>query len=279
MVSFLHAADLHLGIRLTRFDPAIAGKVREAHFTALDNILKKARELRVDFLVIAGDLFDDAAVDGLTSRRAYEMLASLPMPVYVLPGNHDPLVAGSVWDRPPWNQNTEVSLHVLKNADMLELGAGVVLLPCPLLRKTSMVDPTAWIGQTTEGNGARPNVVRIGIAHGSLKVRADLPADDHLIARYAADDLNLDYLALGHWHRRSFYADRQGAERTAYSGVHEPMRFQGNPDSPTGWLPYSGGNRAEFLDEGRGEILHVRISGPGACAATQRHRCGAFLLA
>src|SRR5438132_1395347 len=100
MTSFLHAADLHLGMRTTRFDSATAGKVREARFTALDNILKKARELAVDFVLIAGDLFDDSAVDNRTAQRAFDMLDSLPMPVYVLPGNHDPLLTSGVWDRP-----------------------------------------------------------------------------------------------------------------------------------------------------------------------------------
>src|ERR1700692_671079 len=100
MISFLHAADLHLGMRTTRFDPATAGKIREARFTALDNILKKARELNVDFLLIAGALCADSPVDGQTARRSFDMLESSPMPVYVLPGNHDPLHAGGVWERP-----------------------------------------------------------------------------------------------------------------------------------------------------------------------------------
>ena len=38
MASFLHTADLHLGMRITRFDPNIVGKVREARLTALDNV-------------------------------------------------------------------------------------------------------------------------------------------------------------------------------------------------------------------------------------------------
>jgi len=255
MVSFLHAADLHLDMRTTRFDPARANKIREARFTALDNILKKAQDLRVDFLVVAGDLFDDSTVRNLTARRAFEMLESLPMTVYVLPGNHDPLLAGGVWDRPPWSQLQGQRLRLLSQATPVEVAPGLTLLPCPVLRKTSMDDPTAWIGQAPKVERS----IRIGVAHGSLKIRDDLPADDHLIARHAAGDLGLDYLALGHWHGRCLFADRDGVDRTAYSGVHEPMRFQGSSDSQTGWIPYGGAGRREFLDTGKGEVLHVRI--------------------
>src|SRR5262245_50113030 len=66
MVSFLHAADLHLGMRVTRFNPEISDRIREARFVALDNILRKGIELQADFLIIAGDLFDDLEVDKLT---------------------------------------------------------------------------------------------------------------------------------------------------------------------------------------------------------------------
>jgi DNA repair exonuclease SbcCD nuclease subunit len=272
MTSFLHAADLHLGMRTTRFDPATAGKIREARFTALDNILKKARELNVDFLLIAGDLFDDSTVDTLTSRRSFDMLDSLPMPVYVLPGNHDPLHAGGVWERPPWNARVGKSIRLLCAAEPVEAVPGLTLLPCPVLRKTSMDDPTAWIAQAPRVPGS----IRVGVAHGSLKTRDDLPADDHIIPRHAADELGLDYLALGHWHGRNLYKDRDGVERTAYSGVHEPMRFQGSSDSQTGWVPYGGANRPEFLDDGKGEVLHVRISAAGAPPAIEPIEVGHY---
>jgi DNA repair exonuclease SbcCD nuclease subunit len=260
MFKFLHAADLHLGMRTTRFDPEKAARIREARFTALDNMLAHAREQRVDCVLIAGDLFDDAAVDSQTARRAFEKLESLPMPVFVLPGNHDPYFDGGVWDRPPWNGRRCERLRLLDLEKPIEIGAGVVLFPCPVYRKTSVNDPTRWIAQADDSNGS---AIRIGVAHGSLMTRDDLHRDDHLIARHAANDLRLDYLALGHWHARQLFDDRDGVKRTAYSGVHETMRFQGSSEIQSGWVPYSGAGRGEFLDRGDGEVLRVSIRSPG----------------
>jgi DNA repair exonuclease SbcCD nuclease subunit len=272
MVSFLHTADLHLGMRLTRFDSKTAQKIREARFQALDNLLKQASELRVEFVLVAGDLFDDDAVDLKTAQPAFEMLDAAAVPVYVLPGNHDPLLPGSVWDRPPWNQAGH-RVHVLRHAEPVEVKSGVWLYPCPLHRKTSLSDPTAWIAAAPP----TPNSVRIGVAHGSLKVRDDLPDDDHLIARDAAVTLKLDYLALGHWHHRLDFKGSDGIGRTAYSGVHEPMRFQGGTSSRTGWLPYGNtrnADREEFLDSGVGEALHVTVPGPGQAPSIQPIQVG-----
>jgi DNA repair exonuclease SbcCD nuclease subunit len=260
MVSFLHAADLHLGLRITRFNAEIAKKIREGRFQALEKIRSAAKEENVAFVLIAGDLFDDHAVDGDIAQRTFDLLESFPAPVYVLSGNHDPLLAGAVWDRPPWNKPHPKRLCVLREKKPLEVVPGVVLFPCPVFRKNSTTDPTDWIKETPFDGGP----IRIGIAHGSLKIREDLPSDDHLIARHAAYELKLDYLALGHWHSRQQFRGPDGLERTAYSGVHEPLRFPGSLESHTGWVPYSSARREEFLDNGHGEVLHVQIDGAGA---------------
>ena len=259
MVAFLHAADLHLGLKVTRFAAPVVKKIREARFQALEKIRDTAKSRATDFVLIAGDLFDDHTVDRDLARRAFDLLESFPVPVYVTSGNHDPLLAGSVWDRPPWNQSETQRVRLLREAKLVETDSGATLFPCPVFRKTSLSDPTAWISEALGTDGT----IRIGIAHGSLKTHADLPLDDHLIARDAANLLKLDYLALGHWHSRQLFPDSAGVPRTAYSGVHEPMRFQGNADSRTGWTPYSSASLAEFLDSGTGEVLHVRIDGPG----------------
>jgi DNA repair exonuclease SbcCD nuclease subunit len=270
MVSFLHAADLHLGLRITRFPVEVAKKVREARFQALEKIRDAATLRKVDFVLIAGDLFDDYAVDGDIAKRAFDLLESFPAPVYVLSGNHDPLLAGAVWDRPPWNNSNPNRVRVLREPQAVEAISGVVLLPCPVYRKTSTADPTAWIRAAPVDQGP----IRIGVAHGSLKIREDLPVDDHLIARHAAHDLKLDYLALGHWHSRQLFRGPDGIERTAYSGVHEPLRFPGSSESRTGWVPYSTAKREEFFDSGRGEVLHVRLDGPGSPPALEAVEVG-----
>src|SRR5205807_2975607 len=182
MVSFLHAADLHLGLRITRFAREITSRIREARFQALEKIREHAKNQQVQFVIIAGDLFDDHAVDADLARRAFDLLESFPCAVYVLSGNHDPLLPGSVWDRPPWNQPAPKRICLFRDARPVSAGSDVTLYPCPVLRKTSLNDPTRWIAEAARDDSS----IRLGIAHGSLRIRDDLPADDHLIAPQAA---------------------------------------------------------------------------------------------
>src|SRR5215468_4651411 len=141
---FLHLADLHLGLRVTRFGAKVNGRVQEARIEALDYLLAQVPALKVDFILVAGDLFDDNHVDLATSRRAFELLEAARVPTYVLPGNHDPLTADSVYARSPWNAANARTICVLREAQPTPILGGT-LFPCPLKAKNSFDDPTRWI--------------------------------------------------------------------------------------------------------------------------------------
>jgi DNA repair exonuclease SbcCD nuclease subunit len=263
----LHAADLHLGIRITRFDEGACGRISEARFTALQQLREKAAELRADFILIAGDVFDDHSVSRTDAARVFAILegSQSSCPVFVIPGNHDPLVPGGVWDRDPWlREQPHRRVRFLREGLPHAVpDLNVVVFPCPLRQRRSMEDPTAWI----QGHPRSPEdrAIRIGLAHGSLKIMP-LPDDDHLIHPDAALHHGLDYLALGHWHKRFFHKSSDGVERTAYSGTHEPMSFPGaSAATATGWSSFSTDGDAErFRDDGHGSALFVTIEAAGA---------------
>jgi DNA repair exonuclease SbcCD nuclease subunit len=267
MVRFLHAADLHLGLRITRFDETTCLRIGEARFAALEQLRKKAADVNADFLLLAGDIFDDHSVTLREAGRAFAILESSKdaCPVFIIPGNHDPLVPGGVWDRDPWKrEQPHLRVHFLNQASPhIMSDFPVTIFPCPLRQRRSTDDPTVWIERHPRTSDRR--MMRIGLAHGSLNIMP-LPEDDHLIRRDAASYYSLDYLALGHWHKHSRHPCADGVERTAYSGSHEPMRFPGMEGAiSTGWSSYSTDGEAErFRDDGNGTALIVTIERAGA---------------
>ena len=149
MIRFLHAADLHLGMRITRFGEDACNRIGESRFTALQQLREKAKQLEVQFLLIAGDLFDDHSVSRTDAARAFGILESAAnsCPVFIIPGNHDPLVPGAVWDRDPWlRDQPHLRVHFLRNPEPIYVdGLPVTIFPCPLRQRRSIDDPTAWI--------------------------------------------------------------------------------------------------------------------------------------
>ena len=106
---FLHAADIHLDSPLhglSRYEGLPVEDIRSATRVAFDNLIAYAIDERVDFVVIAGDLFDGDWRDmgtGLYFARAMGRLDQAGIPAFVLAGNHD---AASIISRTvPWPPN------------------------------------------------------------------------------------------------------------------------------------------------------------------------------
>lgn len=216
---FLHTADWQVGMRAAQVGEAGA-RVREERLAAARRVGEAARSAGAESILMAGDTFENNGVDRVLVQMVADILAGFGAPVYVIPGNHDPWVPGSVWEHPAWKSST--NLHVLREEQPIEVPGGT-LYPCPTRAKHSGKDPTAWIGPE-EGRG-----IRIGLAHGTVEgVHQEEP--DYPIPRDAAVRAGLDYLALGHWHSTTMYPSPDGAVRMAYSGTHETTKF-GERDS------------------------------------------------
>ena len=92
---FLHAADIHLDSPLTGLagiEGRVAERIRTAPRAAFEALVERAITDQVDFLVIAGDLYDGTWRDYKTGLFFAEQMGSLnqeSIPVFVLHGNHD----------------------------------------------------------------------------------------------------------------------------------------------------------------------------------------------
>ncbi|MFT6239751.1 MAG: DNA repair exonuclease SbcCD nuclease subunit [Akkermansiaceae bacterium] len=95
MFTFIHAADLHLDSPLrglSRHDDAPVSAIRGATRRALENLVDLALEKEVDFVLIAGDLYDGDLKDFTTAlffNRQMLRLKSAGIPVFAISGNHD----------------------------------------------------------------------------------------------------------------------------------------------------------------------------------------------
>ena len=207
-MKFLHTADWQMGMEAKSAGEK-ARDVRNARYESAKAIVKLAKEQRVDFVLLAGDTFEHESVGPGVITRTVEILNTFaPLPVYVLPGNHDPLRPGGIWQQPAWKA-VGPHVHVCGEQKEIVLPPGGVLFPCPLKQKQSRVDPTEWIPARAPGDER----IRIGLAHGGLTILPNSP--NFPIAQDRPTRSGLDYLALGDWHGHR----KDG--RAVYSGTHE----------------------------------------------------------
>ena len=157
-MKFLHTADWQLGMKAVHVGEA-GNQVRETRMAALRHAIEIARENAVDFVLVAGDAFEDNGVETFLVQSVADLLARVGRPVYLIPGNHDPLVPGSVWEHPAWKSAENV--HILREEHPVEIPGGV-LYPCPARAKHSGKDPTLWIPPRDNGDGFRLGLARAG---------------------------------------------------------------------------------------------------------------------
>ncbi len=252
MTRFLHTADLQIGKPFGWASGRAQAKLQEAREEAIGRLGKTARERGAEFVLIAGDFFDENTVSDDVVTRTCQRLSAIEVPVYVLPGNHD--FSGSpscVYRRDLFEEQKPDHVRVLMNREPVLVereGPGdeaVAILPAPVERRRERGDPTGHFGSKV----GPPEAIRIGLAHGGVEDFGAGAATSR-IDPGRAEEADLDYLALGDWH-----GTKQVGPRTWYSGTPEADSFKQNDP---------------------GNALVVEISGPGERPSVEKVSTGAY---
>ena len=229
MTSFIHTADWQLGKPFSRVaDPDRQAALRSQRLEAIERIAAVARDRQASFIVVAGDIFDSHRPPDQLISKALGRIGQIGLPVYMIPGNHDYGGPGSLWESDHFrqeNRDLAPNLTVLLDAEPVER-EDAVLLPCPLVQRQQLDDPTDWIGSLDfSAFDDRPRIV---LAHGST-VNFQGEADDEDeptqpnfidLDRLAERLDEIDYIALGDWH-----GFQQAGDKAWYAGSHETDRF------------------------------------------------------
>jgi hypothetical protein len=211
---FIHTADWQIGKVFKQYG-AKEETLRQARLVAIERLGELARTNGVQHILVAGDVYDNEAPNTITLRAPIERMKPFAdIHWHLLPGNHDPHRPEGVWDRVA-QLGLPSHIHVHLTPAPVPLTDGAFLLPAPLLRKSEFDDLTVWMDSAATPAGA----LRIGLAHGAVinftsEGEATNPIDPARSAK-----ANLDYLALGDWHRTL-----QIGPAVWYAGTPEPDR-------------------------------------------------------
>ncbi|AZR74341.1 hypothetical protein BBF96_13655 [Anoxybacter fermentans] len=106
-VRFIHAADIHLGSLLHstgRAPQEISNLIKRVTYEAFVRICNAAIKYSVDFVLLAGDLYDHKSRSVAANQffvHQCQRLEKENIPVYIIAGNHDPLQEqGELFDLP-----------------------------------------------------------------------------------------------------------------------------------------------------------------------------------
>ena len=233
IVRYVHAADLHLDTpfqglsrELVR-EGQLSRLMQEATFTALNRLFRLCEEQQPDFLVLAGDIYNQEQYSvraQLALRDGCIRLRESGIRVFVAHGNHDPL--SSRLSTVDWPDNVtifgpEPERHLLKkNGLPLAVVHGISHARDKESRNL------ARLFRRDDGQ----EVFQLGVLHCTL----DNLAKSDRYAPCSLDDLRqsgLDAWALGHIHQRTIWNE---TPFMAYSGNTQGLHI--NESGPRGCL-------------------------------------------
>lgn len=211
-VKIAHVADVHLGVKCNGIGGRYEQRSSEIASTFY-KIIKICENENVDFLLIAGDLFDDVNVLESSLKELKRVFSKVNFKIIISPGNHDPFTPDS-----PYSSKWPENVFIFKNLKMNKISFPEYNLD---------IWGSAFQGQYKEKNffdlmNVDSNKINLCVIHGNL---SNSENDNYCpISAQDIENSGMDYIALGHIHKRSNIGC-VGRTHFAYPGCPEGSGF------------------------------------------------------
>ena len=219
MVTFLHTADWQIGMTRRWLQPADQARFDQDRLTAIRSAGRVARDQDCAFVVVAGDVFESNQLRQGTVLRALEAMGEMGVPVYLLPGNHDPLDAVSIYRQPTFRGACPDNVTVLDSEGPHDVAPGVQIVAAPWRGKHPGRD---LVADALARVGPADGTLRVLVGHGGVDVLDPSGRNPSAIATGPLFDAvragQIHYVALGDRHSRT---DVGGRGCVWYSGTIE----------------------------------------------------------
>lgn len=217
-IRFIHTSDLHIGTPfkgLCNSNSQLASKLKDASLRSFQRIIDLCIDRNVDFLLVAGDVFDSeykSVADQMRFCNELKKLSEHGINAYLICGNHDPLCSWLSTTELPANVfrfgSTEVTSRIFEKdgkaaAEIFGISYQEKVMERNLAAEFPIVD------------GRSP--ISIAVLHGTIG-----DAGPHKnYAPFKIDEIlskGFDYWALGHVHKTNIVRDS-----------HPAVAYPGNP--------------------------------------------------
>ena len=226
---FVHTADWQLGMTRHFLAGDAQPRYSAARRDAVAGLGALAAETGAEFVVVAGDVFEDNQLAPEVISQSLEAMRTIGIPVYLLPGNHDPLDAGSVYTSRLFTDECPDNVTVLDTAGVHQVRPGLEIVAAPWRSKRPATDLAAGALEGLAADGT----IRILVAHGGVDVLDPDPGNPALIRLAGLQDAlsrgTIHYVALGDKHSRTQVGE---TGRIWYAGSPEPTNFDDIESDP-----------------------------------------------
>lgn len=192
-MKFVHVADMHFDMPFTVLSKnGLAEERRLDQRNAFNKMINYIKENNIEYLFIAGDLYENEYVRKSTIEYINNCFKQIPdTKVYIAPGNHDPYIVNSYYNRYEWSENAHIftKLDKVSNNNINVYGYGFTEFYSKKVELPSQLDNSK---------------INILIMHADLNGSTKQLGDYNSILETELRNTSFDYIALGHIHKSNF---------------------------------------------------------------------------
>lgn len=197
-MKFVHIADVHFDMPFTVLNKnGLAEKRRLDQRDVFEKVIKYIKENNIELLFIAGDLYENEYVRKSTIDYINNCFKQIPNTrIFITPGNHDPYINNSYYNKYEWNENVKIFTNLEKvSVDNVNIyGYGF----------TSFYSKTIDLPENLDNSK-----VNILLMHADLNGTSNEFGEYNPILESKLNNSNFDYIALGHIHKSNIEENKK----------------------------------------------------------------------
>ena len=215
-MKFVHIADMHFDTSFTTLtNKAGLGDTRRLdQRQAFNKIINYIKENKIPYLFIAGDFYEHEYIRQSTIEYINNLFKTISdTQIFISPGNHDPYLKNSFYNKFYWNENVHIfesKLSVFEQENIDIYGYGF--------------DDFYYTNKDLENAQIKnKNKINILLAHGTLNASNTLEKEYNPISEKLMLNKGFDYVALGHIHKLDY--NSKNNQNIVYPGSTVSLGF------------------------------------------------------
>ena len=197
-MKFVHIADMHFDMPFTVLSKnGLAEERRLDQRNIFNKMINYIKENNIEYVFIAGDLYENEYIRKSTIEYINNCFKQIPnTKIYITPGNHDPYLVNSYYNKYEWNENVHIftNLDIVKDENINIYGYGFTDFYSNKIKLQENIDESK---------------INILIMHADLDASKKENIDYNPILESELKNINFDYIALGHIHKSNFDKNRK----------------------------------------------------------------------
>lgn len=195
-MKFIHMADMHFDAPFVVLNKNGLGEERRLEQREVfKNIIKYIKENKIECLFICGDLYEQEYIRRTTIEYINNLFKTIQnTKIFIIPGNHDPLIKNSYYNKFQWNSNVTIfnsnveKVELNEKIDLYGYGFEDFYLKSNILKTIEIEND---------------NKINILLTHGSVDGGNDEKMEYNPMSKKDLRESKFNYIALGHIHKRS----------------------------------------------------------------------------